>query len=195
MNNRKRAVIIILIVLGAMLVSLVANLIISAVQKNAHPVRYESYVEVYASQYNVPEYVVYALINTESGFNASLESPTGERGLMQMSPELFALISSEQHLDEKIDADALFDPEISIRYGVYYLRCLFNEFQSWSTAIAAYDAGESTVKEWLDNIKYSSDRKNLTSIPEKETAAYVKKVNGAISYYKTTYYRNGVSVK
>ena len=195
MNNRKRAIIIILIVLGAMLVSLVANLIISAVQKNAHPVRYESYVEVYASQYNVPEYVVYALINTESGFNASLESPTGERGLMQMSPELFALISSEQHLDEKIDADALFDPEISIRYGVYYLRCLFNEFQSWSTAIAAYDAGESTVKEWLDNIKYSSDRKNLTSIPEKETAAYVKKVNGAISYYKTTYYRNGVSVK
>lgn len=195
MNNRKRAVIIILIVLGAMLVSLVANLIISAVQKNAHPVRYESYVEVYASQYNVPEYVVYALINTESGFNASLESPTGERGLMQMSPELFALISSEQHLDEKIDADALFDPEISIRYGVYYLRYLFNEFQSWSTAIAAYDAGESTVKEWLDNIKYSSDRKNLTSIPEKETAAYVKKVNGAISYYKTTYYRNGVSVK
>lgn len=195
MNNRKRAVIIILIVLGAMLVSLVANLIISAVQKNAHPVRYESYVEVYASQYNVPEYVVYALINTESGFNASLESKTGERGLMQMSPELFALISSEQHLDEKIDADALFDPEISIRYGVYYLRYLFNEFQSWSTAIAAYDAGESTVKEWLDNIKYSSDRKNLTSIPEKETAAYVKKVNGAISYYKTTYYRNGVSVK
>lgn len=195
MNNRKRAVIIILIVLGAMLVSLTANLIISAVQKNAHPVRYESYVEVYSSQYNVPEYVVYALINTESGFNASLESPTGERGLMQMSPELFALISSEQHLDEKIDADALFDPEISIRYGVYYLRYLFNEFQSWSTAIAAYDAGESTVKEWLDNIKYSSDRKNLTSIPEKETAAYVKKVNGAISYYKTTYYRNGVSVK
>lgn len=195
MNNRKRAVIIILIVLGAMLVSLVANLIISAVQKNAHPVRYESYVEVYASQYNVPEYVVYAVINTESGFNASLESPTGERGLMQMSPELFALISSEQHLDEKIDADALFDPEISIRYGVYYLRYLFNEFQSWSTAIAAYDAGESTVKKWLDNIKYSSDRKNLTSIPEKETAAYVKKVNGAISYYKTTYYRNGVSVK
>lgn len=195
MNNRKRAVIIILIVLGAMLVSLTVNLIISAVQKNAHPVRYESYVEVYASQYNVPEYVVYAVINTESGFNASLESPTGERGLMQMSPELFALISSEQHLDEKIDADALFDPEISIRYGVYYLRYLFNEFQSWSTAIAAYDAGESTVKEWLDNIKYSSDRKNLTSIPEKETAAYVKKVNGAISYYKTTYYRNGVSVK
>ena len=195
MNNRKRAVIIILIVLGAMLVSLAANLIISAVQKNAHPVRYESYVEVYSSQYNVPEYVIYAIINTESGFNASLESPTGERGLMQMSPELFALISSEQHLDEKIDADALFDPEISIRYGVYYLRYLFNEFQSWSTAIAAYDAGESTVKEWLDNIKYSSDRKNLTSIPEKETAAYVKKVNGAISYYKTTYYRNGVSVK
>ena len=195
MNNRKRAVVIILIVLGAMLVSLTANLIISAVQKNAHPVRYESYVEVYASQYNVPEYVVYAVINTESGFNASLESPAGERGLMQMSPELFALISSEQHLDEKIDADALFDPEISIRYGVYYLRYLFNEFQSWSTAIAAYDAGESTVKEWLDNIKYSSDRKNLTSIPEKETAAYVKKVNDAISYYKTTYYRNGVSVK
>lgn len=195
MNNRKRAVIIILIVLGAMLVSLTANLIISAVQKNAHPVRYESYVEVYSSQYNVPEYVVYALINTESGFNASLESPTGERGLMQMSPELFALISSEQHLDEKIDADALFDPEISIRYGVYYLRYLFNEFQSWSTAIAAYDAGESAVKEWIDNIKYSSDRKNLTSIPEKETAAYVKKVNDAISYYKTTYYRNGVSVK
>ena len=195
MNNRKRAVIIILIVLGAMLLSLAANLIISAVQKSAHPIRYESYVEVYSSQYNVPEYIVYAVINTESGFDVSLESATGERGLMQISPEVFTLISSEQHLDEKIDADALFDPEISIRYGIYYLRCLFNEFQSWDTAIAAYSAGEDTVNEWLDNIKYSTDRKNLTKIPEKETAAYVKKVNDAISYYKTTYYRNGVSVK
>lgn len=195
MNNRKRTIIIIAIVLIAALLSLVTNLIISAAQKNAHPIKYEAYVEVYASQYNVPEYVIYAIINTESGFNASLESETGKRGLMQMSPEIFAFIASEQHLNEEHNPDALFDPEIAIRYGVYYLRCLFNEFQSWSTAIAAYNAGENTVKEWLDNIKYSNDQKNLNKIPEKETAAYVKKVNGAINYYKTTYYRNGVSVK
>lgn len=195
MSSQKRTVIIIAILIGAILISLVANLIISLAQSASHPKKYEELVEQYASEYNVPEYVIYAIINVESNFDASAKSSEGAIGLMQITPEKLKLITSEEHLNTDIKLDELYDSETSIRLGVYYLRYLFNKFHKWSTALAAYDAGEEIVSEWLSNVKYSSDGETLKKIPEKETRNFVNKVNKSINYYKNTYYKNGVSVK
>ena len=195
MNSRKRTVIIIAILLGAILVSLLANLVISLIQSASHPKKYEEFVEKYASEYNIPEYVLYAVINVGSEFDASAKSSEGAIGLMQITPEMLKLITSEEHLNTDIKLDELYDPELSISLGAYYLRYLFNKFHKWNTALAAYDAGEEIVLEWLSNVKYSSDGETLKKIPEKETRNYVNKVNKSIDYYKKTYYKNGVSVK
>lgn len=195
MNSRKRTVIIIAILLGSIIISLFANLIITLVQKKSYPKKYEEFVEKYASEYNVPEYVIYAVINTESGFNSNIESNAGALGLMQMMPNTFKFLASDEHLNEETEFEALKDPETAIRYGTYYLRYLFNRFHKWSVVFAAYNAGEGQVADWLSDIKYSSDGETLKKIPISETRNYVKKVNKAITYYKNTYYRNGVSVK
>lgn len=195
MNKKARVIIIIAIILGAILISVMANLIISLTQKSSYPKKYEEYVEEYSSLYNVPEYVVYAIINTESGFDPDAKSSDGAIGLMQMLPSTFKFLASESQLDEEVSTNDLYNPEIAIRYGVYYLRYLFNRFQRWETVYAAYNAGEGRVADWLLYPEYSKDGEKLDKIPIKETASYVKKVNRAVSYYKNTYYKNGVSVK
>ena len=184
MSSRKRVLIIAAILLGALIISLAVNLIITLVQKNGHPKKYEEYVEKYAPEYNVPEYVIYAVINVESGFE-----------LIQASPDVLKLLSSDKHFDEKIDLDSFSEPETSIRYGTHYLRYLFDKYHKWDVVFAALYAGEEQVSEWLDDGRYSSDRETLKKIPDSETRGYVKKVNKSIEYYKDTYYRNGVSVK
>ena len=195
MNSRKRTVIIIAIILGAIIFSLIANLIISSVQKASYPRKYEEIITKYASEYNIPEYIIYAVINTESKFDATAKSSAGAYGLMQMMPSTFKFIASDEHLGESTSFEELSDPDTAIRYGTYYLRYLFNKFHKWNVVFAAYNAGESKVNDWLRDIEYSDNGETLKKIPIKETQNYVKKVNRAIDYYKNTYYRNGVSVK
>ena len=195
MSNRKRTVIIIAIIIGSIILSALANLLISLVQRASYPIKYEEIVEKYASEYNVHEYVIYAVINTESEFDPNAKSSAGAFGLMQMMPSTLNYLASDSHLDEDIEFEALSDPDVSIRYGTYYLRYLFDKFHKWSVVFAAYNAGEGRVSEWLDEPKYSEDGETLKKIPIRETRNYVKKVNKAIDYYKDTYYRNGVSVK
>ena len=195
MSSRKRTLIIIAIILISLLISIVASLTVNLVQGSSYPRKYTELVEKYASEYNVPEYIIYAVINTESGFDPEKKSSAGALGLMQMTKSTFKYLTSDTHFDEDIEFECLTDPETAIRYGTYYLRYLFNKFHKWNVVFAAYNAGEGQVFEWLNDTEYSKDGESLSKIPIKETRDYVKKVNKAISYYKDTYYRNGVSVK
>ena len=195
MDNRKRTLIIIAIILGSILISLIASLTVTLVQSASYPKKYGEYIEKYALEYNVPEYVIYAVISAESDFDPELKSEDGALGLMQTTPDVFNFLTSDEGLAEDIDFNSLTDPETSIRLGAYYLRYLFNEFKYWNAAFAAYDAGEARVKEWLESTKYSKDGETLKKIPLAKTKAYVKKVERAASYYQNKYYKNGVAVK
>ena len=195
MSSRKRVLIIAAILLGALIISLAVNLIITLVQKNGHPKKYEEYVEKYSSEYNIPEYMLYAVINEESSFDPKKESEDGALGLMQITPSVRRLLSSDSHFDKEIESNELYDPEASIAYGAYYLRYLFNKYGKWDTALAAYKAGENEVDGWLESTKYSKDGVSLSKIPDKKVGNYVKAVNKSAAYYKNTYYKNGVSVK
>ena len=195
MSSRKRTLFIAAIILGAILISVIANLTVSLIQRISYPRKYEELITQYASEYNVPEHVIYAVIDTESGFDPNAESSTGALGLMQIMPDTFKLLSSDLHLNESLDFEELTDPDVAIRYGTYYLRYLFDRFHKWNVVFAAYDAGEEQISDWLDDPAYSSDGETLKKIPTRETRNYVKKAERAQSYYKNTYYRNGVSVK
>ena len=195
MSSRKRTLIIVAIILASVLISLIANLIISSFQNNNYPIKYSESVEKYASEFNVPEYIIYAIIKTESNFNPKLESESGTLGLMQMTKATFNFLSSGKYLNEESDFEELKDPDTAIRYGTRYLRYLFDKFHKWNTVFAAYNAGEGTVTGWLSDPKYSNEKGELKDIPYQETKNYVNKVNKAIDYYKDTYYRNEVSVK
>ena len=151
------------------------------------PEQYSATVEKYANEYGVPEYVVYAVMKTESDFNSSAVSGAGAVGLMQIMPDTFNWLT-ESKLCEYLDRGMMYDPYTNIRYGVYYLSYLFGRYRNWNTVIAAYNAGPGNVDGWLSSGEYSSDGVTLKKIPFKETRAYVKRVERASSKYKSLYY-------
>lgn len=143
--------------------------------------RYHEYVKAASEEFDVPESVIYAVIYCESNFKTDAVSSVGAMGLMQMMPDTFREL--QEHLKESWDDDALLNPEISIRYGAYYLSRMYKRFENWETAFAAYNAGPTIVSKWLNNAKYSSDGKTLSYIPYSETSHYVKKVSGMVEKY------------
>lgn len=191
----KRIAVIAIIIVISIALGFAVDLIWGAVEKKTHPDSYIQYVRQYSYEYNIPESVVFAVIKVESDFDPDAESVAGARGLMQMLPSTFEWLTSDEHLGEHLHKDELFDPEVSIRYGTYYLNYLYAKFdRNMDTALAAYNAGEGNVAKWLDDPLYSDGNGNLTNIPFSETADYVKKVNGEIETYKKLYYKESNEV-
>ena len=184
--SRPLAVTIILII--SISVSLVFNTISECSHRKLPLDECKPIVDKYAEQYNVPSYLVLAVIEVESEFDPAATSSAGACGLMQMTPKTFAWLTSSEHLGENLTPDELFDPEVSIRYGTYYLKYLFTRFHNWDTVLAAYNGGEGNVKKWLNNPNYTDEEGNLTYIPFDETRAYVSKVEQKINHYQTLYY-------
>ena len=155
------------------------------VQKALYPLKETALVERYAQEYDVPSYLIYAVINTESGFDPNAVSDLEALGIMQMTPDTFDWLQTKTGDD--LPEDALFDKEISIRYGTLFLSMLLEEFGDEDTAVAAYHAGRGRVNEWLENPDYAPDGKTLTNIPTKDTAHYVYKVSRAVEKYQELY--------
>jgi len=150
-------------------------------QKEDYPLKYSEYVEKYSDEYGVDKALIYAVIKTESNFRPEAVSSVGAMGLMQMMPATFK--DMQKRLSEEHETDKLLDPEISIKYGTYYLKYLYNYFDDWDLVIPAYNAGMGNVSKWLKNDEYSKNGK-LVKIPFSETERYVKKIDTALKEYK-----------
>lgn len=141
-------------------------------------------VRAASAEFNVPVPLILAVIQTESGFDADAVSDAGAMGLMQLLPDTYLWIRDER-LDENIPTDAILDPTVNIRYGTCYLSYLTERFCDLRTVLAAYNAGEGRVAEWLE-----SDP-TLSHIPFPETRDYVDKVMRAKARYEKKYDKTG----
>ena len=65
----------------------------------------------------------------------------------------------------------MFEPEVNIRYGCFYLKYLFDKFKTPEIVICAYNAGEGKVLEWIDEGNLDRDE-----IDYEETRNYLAKV-------------------
>ena len=158
----------------------------SVIKKYIYPQKYHSLVKQYSAHYDLDPYLVLAVIKTESNFNENVESNKGAKGLMQIMDSTGEWIASKLEVDN-FKVEMLFDPEINIKFGCWYINNLLIEFNDLSLALAAYNGGSGNVTKWLNNPKYSSDGENLTYIPFKETKKYVDKVNTRYNIYKFLY--------
>jgi len=136
----------------------------------------ESLIAKYSSKYNVPYDVVYAVIETESSFRPDAVSSSDARGLMQITK--ITLTDINNRLGTNYTMNDLFDSEINVELGTFYLSYLYQRFGNYETVYAAYNAGPTIVSEWLQDTKYSEDGKTLIheAIPYQETKRYVEKV-------------------
>lgn len=159
------------------------------IKKIQYPQGYSEYVSEYSEDYNVDENLVYAVIHTESHFNNDGKSGAGAMGLMQITPECFDFLKKNIPDDKTdYDTDSLYDPEINIKFGTYFLSYLLDKYNNVEkTALAGYNAGFGIVDQWLGDQNCSKDGKNLDVIPYPETADYVVKVASAKKMYENLY--------
>lgn len=176
----KRSIVIILIVAIAACAAFYAEKLIHKARGSVYPTEYSEYVEKYSLEYGVPKDVIYAVIKVESNFDPNAESSKGAMGLMQLTPSTFEWLCGK--IDTEFSEQLITDPEINIHAGVWYLSYLYAEFAVWETAYAAYNAGQGTVRGWLEDTEIS-DRGHLINIPYPETANYVVKVKQAREMY------------
>ena len=170
--NKCKAILCLLLLLTISVIIIYNS--VSLVMQTVYPLGFSDIVEEKAEEYDIDIALLYALIETESGFDEKAVSSVGAKGLTQITPETFDWLQMKK--GENHNGDELFVPEISIDYGAYFLSILIEEFGDTKTALAAYHAGRGIVNEWLDDERYSYDGKILDNIPYKDTEAYTKQV-------------------
>ena len=186
-SSSKRPLIMALILCVAILIGFVTDAIWSYVEKEQHPINYEEIVSRYSEKYNVPKDLLFAVIKVESDFDPQAMSSAGALGLMQMMPKTFEELTTK-HLCENLPFESLTDPEVSIRYGTYYLAYLYRYFDyNWHNAIAAYNGGLGNVSRWLKSSENVDENGNLVRFEYKETRSYVHKVEQARTIYQELY--------
>lgn len=174
------------------IVSLILVLILAFVAsimylKLVYPLAYEDLIQKYSREYGIDPYLIAAIINVESRYDKNALSSKEARGLMQISPITGEWAAKELSIAD-FDLEKLYDPDINIRIGSWYLKVLEEEFNgSLQLILAAYNGGSGNVSNWLKNEEYSQDGLVLTKIPFKETEEYIKKVEKNIKIYNILY--------
>jgi outer membrane protein assembly factor BamD (BamD/ComL family) len=144
--------------------------------KESFPLYYNNIVEGYGLELNLDNSLVLALILAESGFNRHAHSSANAYGLMQIVPGTARAIADELNFDCSLPTD-LFNPEININFGTYYLNSLLEQFDNIQEyALAAYNAGPHRVQRWM-TFKFSDDIDFFVeNIEYSQTRNYVRKV-------------------
>jgi len=131
-------------------------------------------------------YLVAAVIKHESKFDPYARSDGGALGLMQLMPQTAEWIARQ--LGEPFTEDYLYDPALNIRYGVWYLAVLEDEFGGNDIlALAAYNAGRGNVRDWMERFHWNDQFNEIDAIPYPETRLYVRRVLEDREQYKRLY--------
>ena len=117
----------------------------------------------YASQFDLEEALIRAVIRAESNYNPQAVSSKGAIGMMQLIPETARYLQVNDP----------FNPEENIRGGSRYLRLMLDQFEGdLDLALAAYNAGPNAVR------RYGGIP------PFEETRTYVERVKTFLQNYR-----------
>jgi soluble lytic murein transglycosylase-like protein len=118
--------------------------------------RFHDLIQQTAFRHHVDARLVHAVIQTESAYNSTAQSPKGAVGLMQLMPDTASRFGVKDRND----------PDQNVEGGTRYLKHLIKLFAPrLELALAAYNAGENAVISHHNSIP-----------PYPETQNYVKQV-------------------
>jgi soluble lytic murein transglycosylase len=119
-----------------------------AVREITLPLRHEDIIRQQAADKGVDAALIAAVIYEESKFRDQTSS-AGARGLMQITPQTADYIADKSG-GIAFEQGDLASPQINIAYGAWYLDYLLDKYEgNHLAAIAAYNAGEGKVDEWV----------------------------------------------
>lgn len=130
---------------------------------------------------------MFSVIRQESLFEGFVRSTAGAHGLMQIIPSTGAQIARELNWPSLYDDNDLYRPNVSVRFGAYYLdknRDLLGG--SLYGALAAYNAGPGNALIWKELAGDDPDLL-LEVIRFQETRDYIRYIYEIFSTYRTLY--------
>ena len=140
-------------------------------------------IQRYANEYSVHPSLVSAVIARESSYDQYAQSGVGARGLMQIMEDTGEWIAGKLGYKD-YQYDHLYDPDLNIRFGTWYLAYLSDQYGGNPVMVAsAYHAGRNNVDLWA--LSYAEDERILSidRIPKDDTRDYVQKVMNAYALY------------
>jgi soluble lytic murein transglycosylase len=147
------------------------------IDRLVYPLDYGDIVRTHAARNRLDAALVAAVIYQESRFRPHARSKVGAMGLMQIQPATGETIARQTGgVDFRVSD--LYDPEVNISYGAWYLRRLIDKYGDERLALAAYNAGETTVDRWLREGK---------GIAAADVRGYVDSVEGTKRIYRHAY--------
>lgn len=154
----------------------------------AYPVVRPREIWAYGQRFDVDPFLVMAIMRQESTYRNTALSPVGAIGLVQVMPrtgaKVAALLGEQRYSPRDLE-----DPQVNLRYGVYYLGQLLDRFDgAFPMAVGSYNGGPHNMSRW-----YKPRRNDVPMdvfvelIQYDETRDYVKKVTGHYARYVRTY--------
>ncbi len=122
-----------------------------------------NFIHKYSQLYNVDAKLVQAVLQIESNYDYRAQSKEGAQGLMQIMP----------YTQKELGLNSPFDPEANIKAGIRYLKKMMEQFSCIEYALAAYNAGPNSVRQY----------KGIPPFPE--TKKYIQKVLQIYNRLKT----------
>ncbi|EIK44978.1 lytic murein transglycosylase, putative, lmt23A [Cellvibrio sp. BR] len=157
------------------------------------PIVYQDHVTKAAKQTSVNPLLIFAVARQESAFMHDAKSPAGAVGLMQLLPSTAKQTAQKSGMS--FNAQDLIKPDKNIALGSRYLDYLLGVFDgNRILAAAAYNAGPSRVRQWMNKEKNAQLPYDvwIETIPFKETRGYVQNI---LSFSVIYAYRLGQETK
>jgi soluble lytic murein transglycosylase len=172
-RRRRRAAVALLAAAGLVAAVILAlGPIRDAFREITLPLRHDDIIRQQARDKGLDAALIAAVIYEESKFRDQT-SHAGARGLMQVTPRTAEFIARRSGGTRFVQGD-LATPQINISYGAYYLRYLMDRYDgNTELAVAAYNAGETNVDNWVRRAGGPDAFDSVRDIPFPETRAYV----------------------
>jgi soluble lytic murein transglycosylase len=150
------------------------------------PLDYWPLIKKHAAEEGLDPYLVAALINQESAFEASVKSSANAIGLMQLLPSVGRAYARKVGI-KKYSTASLTRPEVNIQLGTRHFAEVVRRAGGIPFALAAYNAGESRVTAWNAERPGLELDEYIDDIPFVETQTYVRRILGTAEDYRRLY--------
>lgn len=166
----------------------------------AFPRFYRSQTEKACKDNSLPEYLMYALVRSESFFDSNVKSRAGASGLTQ----LMEPTAADEAKKAKLEDYDIFDPQTNLSFGAHYLANLISRVPENNELLAlfSYNAGLTNVRNWISAAKKDWTQSTqsaprgpcgiptdlfLETLPFSETRGYGRKLVSAAALYGWLY--------
>ena len=137
--------------------------------------------------YGLDPLFMFSVIRQESLFEGFVQSTAGAHGLMQVIPSTGEQIASELGWPNGYNSDDLYRPNVSVRFGSYYMAKNRDQFGgNMYAALAAYNGGPGNAAIW-NNLAGNDPDLLVELIRFEETRNYIRLIYEIFGTYRMIY--------